>query len=229
MIAAILKQAASAPALAGVFVKSVRVASTYRGDAIATITWSWPEHGEASRPSGMPGVSMTVAARPSDTTLALVLPGPTVHEAEHEVLAAAWGLGAWDVRRIEHSPLADPAQWREARYGLASDFGINLVTIAGQPIQAGDRAPTADVRAAASDGWVSWSFVPLALSSRTMRERWGAKDKTLDMDCSRTILIPPMRLAEWHQPEPGYAHEHIYQLGRSNHGNRSKASRERRA
>jgi hypothetical protein len=229
MIADLIQQAASAPALAGVGVKSIRIATTYRLDAILTITWSWPEFGEVSQPSGLPGVAMSVAARPADLTLALVLPGPTVHEAEHAVLDVAWQLGAWDVRRMERAPLADPKQWREARHGLASDFGVNLVTIAGVPVQKGDRAPYADLRAAAVDGWVTWSFVPLAFATRTMRARWGGKDKTLEADCTRSGALPPTHFADWHHPEPGYAHEHIYQLGRANHGNRSKAARERRA
>lgn len=229
MIAALIKQAARAPAMAGVFVKSVRIASTYSCDAIITITWSWPEQGEREQPSGLPGVAMLIAARPSDETLALVLPGPTVHEAERSVLGCAWELGAWDVRRIEHAPLADPSQWAESRHGLASDFGINPTVIAGQPIQVGDRAPSADVQAAAVDGWVSWSFVPLALSARTMRARWGDKDKTLGEDCSRSDPLPTTRLGDWYHPVPGHANEHIYQLGRSNHGNRSKSSKERKA
>lgn len=228
MIADLIQQAASAPALAGVGIKSIRIAATYSLEAMLTITWSWPEVGEVSQPSGLPGVAMSVAARPADLTLALVLPGPTVHEAEQSVLDVAWQLGAWDVRRIEHAPLADPAQWREARHGLAGDFGINPVTIGGTPVQKGDRAPVAAAEAG-SNGWVTWSFVPLAFATRTMRARWGGKDKTLEADCTRGGTLPPTRLADWHQPEPGYAHEHIYQLGRANHGNRSKAGRERRA
>jgi len=229
MISAALQNAARAPAMAGVFVKSVRIAVTYSCDAILTVTWSWPEHGERERPSTIPGVAALVASRPSDQTVALVLPGPTVHEVERSVLVSAWELGAWDVRRIEHAPLADPTQWAESRHGLAVDFGANHVAIAGQALQAGDRAEDAVIQAAASDGWVSWSFVPLSLATRLMRERWGGKDKTLQADCSRVIPLPPLRLGEWRQPEPGRAHEHIYQLGRSNHGNRSKAAKERRA
>lgn len=216
MIITALKQAAISPALAGVFVRSVRLAATYdhRHPLIMTITWSWPELGEIERP-GPAGVVETIRSRPADTLIQIERTRPTVRGIEASFLEDAWLLGAWDVRRTEHAPLADPERWREMRYGLAVDFGHNNISISGSPLQIGDRAPESTLRHAAVEGWVTWTMIPQSLTTPTMRRLWIGKDRTLNSDGRRSTPIPVFHCAEWAHPQPGYAHDHIYQLGRA--------------
>src|SRR5574337_135025 len=63
---------------------------------------------------------------------------------------------------------------------------------------------------------------PPALASATMLKMWSDKDRTLGDGCRRTAQqIVPVRL--YGPCTPGTGHDHIYQLGRANHGNRSRA------
>ena len=41
------------------------------------------------------------------------------------------------------------------------------------------------------------------------------QDRTLNSDGRRSTPIPVFHCAEWAHPQPGYAHDHIYQLGRA--------------
>lgn len=224
-INAILQKAAQAPALAGIYIKSVCICTVRDtlSDPVLTITWSMPDHSAAvdSAALSLPGVSASIISRPSDT--AIMLPRGLANPAEIEdaVMGAAWSLGAWDLCRIESAPLAHGSDWTEMRYGITSSFGHSPVVIAGQSLIVGHSAPDRDCEIAARDGYITWRFVPLALATPTARRRWAGKDKTLLADCTR-LGEPGGYRGKWmHPTEPRTANEHQYQLGRSNHGNRS--------
>lgn len=216
---------ATSARLAGLYVKSINVAALYApGQIVATIVWSLPiAYSEPSEP--LKGVAQTGISRPSDTCL--VVGVGAADEIEAQLLSAAWSLGAWDIRRIESAPLADPAEWAQPRHGIASIFGAGGYVIAGQPTTMGASAPGAAQQAAIT-GWVHWHFIPLALASHSMRERWAGKDQTLpDASCSRGArVIEPRPLAG--RQVPGFGHEHIYRLGRNAHSNRGQAKKDRR-
>ena len=229
-ILATLHRAAQAPSLAGIYIKSVCIAATYRhsSDAVLTITWSMPDWSAAIEGTALPGTTADILSRPSDTAIALDRQAATVPELEEMLLSLAWQTGAWDFVRTEQPPLADPTDWRASRHGVANNFGINDYVIAGQPMVTGDAAPES-ARIAASTGYVIWRFVPLAFATPTARSRWGLKDKTLQPGCTRVGVTGSYRAPWHHHATPGYGNEHQYQLGRANHGNRSKSSIERNA
>jgi hypothetical protein len=232
-ITAVLQKAAQAPALAGIYIKSVCICAVrdLTCDPVLTITWSMPDRGAVvdSAALSLPGVSASFTTRPSDT--AMLLPRGLVSPAEIEdaVIGAAWSLGAWDLCRIESAPLADGSDWREARYGIKSSFGHSDYVVNGQSLVVGDGAPQSDCEIAARDGYITWRFVPLALATLVARRRWADKDKTLLADCTRSGAPGGYRGQWMHPTVPGTASEQQYQLGRSNHGNRSKKSADRRA
>lgn len=212
--------------LAGHYAKSIEIAALYLSSQVAaTITWSIPvAYSESDE--AVPGVEQSRKVRPSDTCI-LIGTG-SASEIEAQVLSAAWSLGAWNVRRIESAPLADPSQWADNRYGIVIRFGRGGYVIDGQSTISGDRAAEQVVQRAAHDGYVHWQFVPLALSTPIMRKQWGGKDRTLADDCTRGARrIAPQLLAG--KQQIGQGHEHIYQLGQANHGNRSKSNAARRA
>lgn len=225
----LLEAQAQAMRLAGYPIKSIMLASLYRpAPTFLTITWGMPEIwlDATEAPNGVRASSVT---RPADTCIALPAPS-RLHNLEAEVLAAAWELGAWDAVRLEKSPLSNPGDHLASGHGLAAAFGVNSHVIMGQPITTGDVAEEAQIKEAAENGWLIWRFIPLALSAPTTKKIWGQKDRTLnDADaCRRTPrVINPQQL---YGPitEPGTAHEHIYQFGRGNHGNRSKKNEGRR-
>ncbi|MBL8526900.1 MAG: hypothetical protein JNL68_04385, partial [Burkholderiales bacterium] len=117
----------------------------------------------------------------------------------------------------------------EPRHGVSVDFGVNPYIIAGQPLSVGQEADGDVIERAARAGYLTWTFVPMALACALMRRQWAHKDRTIDpATCRRDArkldpqrLYGPMRV-------PGTAHDHIYQFGRGAHGNRSRAGRERR-
>lgn len=212
-----IEAAARTARLASLWVRSIWVAALYDPeDVVATICWSAPC--ATSDPAvGPDGVSRTDWRRPPDASI-LIGRGRAA-DVEAQVLACAWALGAWDVRRTEYAPLDRPAEWQEPRYGLAQRFGVGGYAVDGAPLVAGDRSPEA-ARRAASDGHVGWHFVPLALASPWMQQRWSGKDRTLDpQTCTRGArAITPRVLVG-----PPGGHDHLYLLGRGNHGNRSRA------
>lgn len=221
-----IETAATSARLAGHYVRSVWIAALYKpAHVVATVVWSMPV--TWSEPvTDQPGVTKTYTARPSDTTLLLGTASAPAVEAE--ILSAAWALGAWDVRRNESAPLKNPDEWDKSQHGLAGHFGFGSYAIDGQPISSGDCADLWMIQQAAREGHVHWHFVPLALSSPEMRRRWSTKDRTLaDGACTRGArVITPHPLAG--KQAHGHGHEHIYQLGRAPHGNRSKSSNDRR-
>lgn len=231
-ILAALQKAAKAPAMAGIYLKSVDLSAVHDWvhDPVMCITWSMPDHGAAiDAPAvSLPGVSASILSRPSDTTMLLPRDLASPDELESAVMGAAWTLGAWDVRRIEHAPLPQNVDWRQARHGLVGDFGRNPYTIAGQPLAVGEAADDVVCELAAAHGWITWAFVPLAISTPSARKRWGSKDRTLQPDCTRAGVVGSARAKWWYPAAPHTANDHIYQLGRGNHGNRSKTSQERR-
>lgn len=226
-----LRRAAQAPALAGIHIKSVSICAVccWRHDAVLTITWSMPDSGSSIQVPSLPEVTATALSRPSDTAILLARNLTTPAEIEDAVMSAAWSLGAWDLCRIESPPLPAGTDWHEARYGVAVGFGRNPYTIMGRSMIAGDYAEDEVCATAARDGYITWRFVPLALSTLIARQRWGAKDTTLQADCARSGEPSHYRGRWWHPQTPGQANEHQYQLGRGNHGNRSNAGKERKA
>lgn len=227
----IIEERASGPRLAGIPIKTIWVASLYRAAPIVlTITWGMPETPAGVEMDAPPGIEASVVSRPADTCI-LLPPRERICTIEAEILAAAWQLGAWDVRRCEQAPLANPSEYGASRHGIVSAFGGERMAIMGNPLQVGDAAPGEQLVEAAKSGYLLWQFVPLALGNCLLRSRWGDKDKTLRADgsCRRDQkaidqyrLFGPLR-------DPGTAHDHIYQMGRANHGNRAKQSGERRA
>lgn len=221
-----IETAAAAARIAGLYVKSIRLAALYTpAPVVAVIVWSMPMMADAA---SLQGGTETALVRPSNTCVALGTGAAA--NIEPQVLSAAWTLGAWDVRRIESAPITDPAQWHEARHGLVSGFGVggHEVKIRGYPLTDGQGAEAAVAQAAARSGHVSWSFVPLALAHPVTRARWADKDSTIANDCTRGARgIRAQPLAG--RQVPGTGHEHIYRLGRGPHGNRNKAAKERRS
>jgi hypothetical protein len=232
-ILAALQNAATAPALAGIYVKNVAIsiARPVEHDAVLTIVWSMPDNSAAiqSPDMSMPGVQASVVSRPADTVMRLDRALASPAEIEDAVIACAWTVGAWDLARLESGPLPAGADWREPRYGLATSLGHNAYVINGRPLAAGYSAPVEACEVAAHTGLVTWRFVPLALATPTARQRWAPKDSTLLDDCTRDGEPHGYRGKWMHPTLPATGAEHQYQLGRGNHGNRSKASRERRA
>lgn len=230
-ILAALQEAASATAIGGVNVKSVRLAATAQPahPAIMVITWSMPELASIERAGPLPGIHESVIERPQDLAIPMERAGATVHDIESAALGAAWHLGAWDVRRTENAPLHDPGQWDADRYGLPPDFGRCGYRIGERALVRGTGADDHVLQYAARHGWITWIFIPLALATPLARARWGKKDTTLDAACQRSQSMPGIRRADLHRMQPGYGHEHIYQLGRANHGNRSRVNQSRRA
>lgn len=225
-----LMAATKAPAIAGIYIKSVSVSATYSTAhaPVLTVVWSMPDHGFVSEAVSLPGVEATVYSRPSDTTIVLYRDGLAPSDIEDIVLEAAWQFGAWDVVRSERAPMQSPDDWRMSRYGITSSFGRDTMAVLGQPLTQGDGVPDVAMEEAARDGFVTWRFIPLSLATPTARSRWGDRDKTLNATCQRDG-VPPISRGSWTRPrEPQTAHDHIYQLGRAPHGNRSKSSRERR-
>lgn len=223
-----IEDAARTARLASLYVKSVWIAALYTtGDVIATVTWSNPvDYAEPTKVASLPGITQEVWSAPSDSTLSLGR--GSASEIEAEILSAAWALGAWDVRRMEYAPLADPAEWSATRHGVGRNFGVGGYVIMGQPLAMGESSTEAAQRAA-RDGYVLWQFVPLALCSPIMQARWRDKDRTLD---AATCTRGARHIAPWSlygKQEIGHAHDHIYELGRGNHGNRSKRDKSRRA
>jgi hypothetical protein len=232
-ILAALQRAATGPALAGINIKTVQIAAVrdWTHNPLMTITWSMPDASAAiaSAELSLPGVQASVISRPSDTAIMLDRGLASPGEIEDAVIGAAWTLGAWDLIRLEHAPLAACEEWQENRHGINCSFGRNGYTINGQELVTGDQADDDTCELAASVGYVLWRFVPLHLATRIARQRWASKDKTLLPDCTRAG-VPGSYRAPWCCPtEPRTANEHQYQLGRANHGNRAKASQDRRA
>lgn len=233
IISAVLQKAAQAPALAGIYIKSVSISAVrvLSHDPILTITWSMPDSSAYIDAPGLsiPGASASIISRPSDTTMSLPREMASPADIEDVVIADAWALGAWDLCRIEGAPLPAGANWPESRYGLAGAFGRCDISIAGQPLSAGTRATAHVCEIAARDGYVTWRFVPLTLATPTARRRWAGKDTTLQQDCTR-LGEPGGYRGQWRHPvEPHTAREQQYRLGRGNHGNRSKSGQGRKA
>ncbi len=230
-ILAALRRAAQAPALAGIYIKSVSICAVHewQHDAVMTITWSLPDSSAAVEVPSLPGVTASVLSRPADTAILLPRELASPGEIEDAVMGAAWTLGAWDLCRIESPPLPAGADWNEAKYGVTVGFGRNPYTIMGQPLVTGEYAQDDVCALAARDGYITWRFVPLALATPTARRRWGGKDSTLQTDCTR-LNAPGHYRGAWHHPAtPGLANEHQYQLGQGNHGNRGRNAKERKA
>jgi len=216
-----IEAAATSARLAGHHVKSVWIAALYTpAHVVATVVWTMPAV-ESDPTEPLKGVTQTVIARPSDTTMLIGTGAAAAIEAQ--ILGAAWALGAWDVRRTERAPLSNPDEWAMPRHGLGASFGMPGYVIAGTATNSGEHAEHEAIQRAAREGYVVWHFVPLALGAPSMRSKWAGKDKSLADDCTRGARsITPGPLAG--QQQPGHGHEHIYQLGRAPHGNRSKSA-----
>lgn len=225
----LIRRAARPAAFAGIHIKSVSISATYDDShkAVITITWTFPA-GVSVDSQPLPGVTQEIYSRPSDAVIPMARKGMAPSDIEEDVLFAAWKLGAWDLRRIEKAPLADLAKRKEMGCGITHSFGDDTYSVNGQVFSSGYKADEASMLEAAMDGYITWSFVPLCMASEIARARWGDKDKTLKSDLTRDGE-PQISRGKWERPrEPLTACEHIYQLGRGNHGNRSKQNRSRR-
>lgn len=232
-ILAALERAAAGPALGGIYIRAVRVAAVHdwTHDPILTITWSMPDGSAyiAAPDLSGPGVTASVISRPADTAMRLARHLASPDELDQALLQVAWCTGAWDVSRLEHARLPAGASWDEPRYGLASDFGHNPYTIGGQPLTIGESADDKTCDLAATSGWVTWAFMPMALATPAARQQHQAKDKTLTTVGRRLGDVPMTPAKWWHPADVGTAHQHIYELGKVTTGAAPDAARPRRA
>ena len=172
-----------------------------------------------------PGVKTPTVLRTSDTAMVLHAPELSPGELEADVLLPlAWRLGAWDIVRSERAPLAADQDWRDSKHGLLRHFGRNSQAIDGVPLIVGARASDEICATAAKEGWVTWRFVPLALSSPAMQEKWHDEDVTLeDVDCIRRTETPAYRLPRFSRPkEKNTVADCIFEMGRKPKGRTSR-------
>lgn len=233
IILAALQKAAQAPAMAGIYVKTVDLAATYDWEhrPVMTIVWSMPDASswvDASQAYHRAGIQASMMVRPSDTAILLDRALASPKEIDDVMLNAAWQLGAWDLVRLERAPLHPGADWQDPGCGIPSSFGYGYV-VGDHPLVTGDQADDETCEQAATHGYITWRFVPLALATPTAKTRWASKDKTLQSDCTRHGAPGAFRARFYNPSQPGTAHEHQYQLGRANHGNRGRADQGRRA
>lgn len=225
----LIRRAARPAALAGIYIKNVSISATYNDQhkAVITLVWTFPVNASLdSEP--LPGIAQSIYSRPSDTVISMDRKGMAPSDIESDVLSAAWTLGAWDVRRLEKAPLEDPSKRKQMGCGITHSFGDDTYMVNRQIFSSGYKADEKTIFEAAKDGYITWSFVPLCLANEIAKAKFGEKDKTLKPDLTRDGE-PQIKPGEWARPrEPLTACEHIYQLGRSNHGNRSKQNKQRR-
>lgn len=204
--------------MAGIYIKSIRLAATYdiNHDPVLTIKWSMPDNYFEAPESAekLKGVDVTVTARPSDTSILLPRQLMTCAELEDEIISAAWALGAFDMVRTERSPLYADDDPFDVKFGLASDFGWCGYTIAGQDLVMGDKSGKNAVIEAANDGYVTWLFFPMSLMSPYTKKIHNGKDNTLDNHYCRAGKSD-IRMQKWYRPRD-YAtgHQHIYEFGK---------------
>ena len=213
IVVASLMDAAKNRNLTGIYIKSVRIAATHNPklDQVLCITWSMPL---LCHPvDSITGVKTSVIARPEDTYIYLPT-GYLVDDLEDIIINAAWTLGAWDMCRMESPPINSD---NFIITGIANDFGQPAYSFGEINIKE------------KINGRVSWLFIPLYLASPELKNKFASKDNTLNKNLMRDGLCGRFRAA-WMQPKKfGFGNEHIYQLGRQNHGNRSKNNTDRRA
>ena len=202
--------------MGGIYPESISVSSTYdfERDIVLTVLWSMPTI-KHDVDNDM-GLKKSVASRPANTTLKLdTLDG--YKSIESILIATAWTLGAFDLCRLEKSPINTTADPYDPRYGLAVDFAATNMDLDGTPLFIGDRADNKTIEQAANDGYIVWRFVPLALCKPDKIKKCLTIDATLNSDASRPGQ-PCFNLAKWYRPrQPGLGHEHQYQFGKK-HG-----------
>lgn len=230
---AALQKVAQGPAMAGIYIKAVQVAAVHdwAHDPIMVITWSMPDSSAYIDRDDLAGQGMqaTSISRPADTSISISRHLASPDELESAVLQTAWELGAWDVSRLEHARLPVGAAWHEPRYGLMSDFGHSPYLICGQPMAVGDVADDDTCELAAASGWVTWTFVPMCLTTPQTQKKHMGKDKTLTTSGKRTGIMPMMQMMWWHPIDPHTAHQHIYEMGKTTPANVPAMPRARRA
>ncbi|MGH8429169.1 MAG: hypothetical protein ACREUF_02090, partial [Solimonas sp.] len=182
MDAVILSTINAAAHKAAAPVASVRLVSLY-GDLPQRwlqIEWS----GMVASPMAG-GAIIAMRSRPAEH---IMLAPARLQLSDADFVAAAWQLGAWDVRRIEHRPLPIEADPGDARWGVASAFGApyELTGDAANAESGGDAAGL--IQMMASSGWVTWLCKPLHLGPAMRLQQWGGKDRTLLPDGSRAQL-----------------------------------------
>jgi DNA-binding transcriptional regulator YiaG len=115
-----------------------------------------------------------------------------LEKADHEMVYAAWRLGAWDVLRSSHQPLGSQADPYAAHHGLVLLFdpsGAYSVRTNPMGVQGEEPDLKTLVEGAARDGWISWRFRPTLRSSR-VGGRVAARDITLAADGTRILRCP---------------------------------------
>jgi hypothetical protein len=206
MLTLIQSQAAGLAAL-GARLSGVTLAAPLDGaaQAVLRITWTLTGADPLRAPKGVTG--MVQAPTQEGRTL---LPPGRLSDLDAQFLAAAWGLGAWDVQRTERAPLPPGADPLMPGHGLVSllvaPYRMTGIPAEEAPIEV---APWA--RACARHGWVTWYCRPMWLAPEIRQRAWMAKDATLLQDGTR----PPRA---WGSREPlgiGTDHQTIIRLGSS--------------
>lgn len=128
------------------------------------------------------GITMTTRHPRQDMIVAL--PPTSPDDLDAEFLSLAWELGAWDVSRIEHLPLAPGADPTEPRHGITANLGMPY-DIPGGSEGSALRDPDAWVRACARHGWITWSCRPMWMAPEVRQKAWLRKDSTLRPDGAR--------------------------------------------
>jgi DNA-binding transcriptional regulator YiaG len=124
----------------------------------------------------------------------------SLQKADHEMVCAAWSLGAWDVLRTWHQPLGSNADSFAPHHGLVSLFDPSeAFAVRTGPMGMRDKAINVReiVETAAQEGWITWKFRPVLRSTR-VGGRVAARDVTLARDGTRAEPcsyehVPPMR------------------------------------
>jgi hypothetical protein len=85
-----------------------------------------------------------------------------LRQLEHEVLDAAWELGAWDLARVEALPFVRPGACEQESVECMGAFGSLPTTIDGQPPIVAE-VPDAEglIQAASRSGYLQWIFRPV--------------------------------------------------------------------
>ncbi|MBV8380916.1 MAG: diguanylate cyclase [Paucibacter sp.] len=119
---------------------------------------------ERHRPPSAIGVARSVAPLPS-SALQLNRRWGTLEEIDHEMLEAAWQLGAWDLVREEHRACSVIGASAQDALACRQAFGDNPFAPDDEGHLVAEAPERGELRdAAARVGYVRWAFRPVAAS-----------------------------------------------------------------